>query len=154
MAVDAHVGQFDKAGMPYVLHPLRVAAAVQIEAVKCVAVLHDVVEDTDVTEDEVREAFGDEIADGVMAMTKLEKVDGRHESYREYLDRVRANPLALLVKAADMVDNSKPERLAYLSVEKHVRLASKYARGLHYLQTGEWYENRDLDIVIMAGYRR
>ena len=151
-AAKAHEGQFDKAGMPYILHPLRVAAALDTEDEKIVAVLHDVVEDVDhVTSDEIHQEFGEIIGDGVEAMTKLEKVGGRYESYREYLDRVRANPLALRVKLADMTDNSRPDRLASLSVEKQLRLVAKYIRGRHYLLTGEWHESDDLDRVIKAG---
>ena len=154
-ATNAHVGQMDKAGFPYILHPIRVSMTVEGEAAKCVAVLHDVAEDTDATLDDIYTLFGKEIGDGVKAMTKLEKLPGeRYESYREYLDRVASNELAKQVKLADMADNSRPERIAYLSVEKQLRLVAKYARGRHYLQTGEWYENKDLDRVIKAGFRK
>lgn len=155
IATHAHDGQFDKAGMPYILHPLRVSEAVRHlgEKFQVVAVLHDVVEDTDITLEQIYEEFGEAIGKGVRGITKREKIGG-HESYREYLDRVRGNRLALQVKLADMNDNSRPERLAFLSVEKQVRLASKYARGRHYLLTGEWYDNENLDKVIKAGYKK
>lgn len=154
IAAEAHHGQFDKAGMPYILHPLRVAETLTTESERIVGVLHDVVEDTDVTARTIYNAFGSTIADAVDAMTKLEKLKGKSETYREYLDRVRANPIALEVKLKDMADNSQPHRLISLSVEKHVRLAAKYARGRHYLITGEWYENIQLDSVIKAGYKK
>jgi len=153
-ASEAHAGQFDKAGMPYILHPLRVAAACDTEPEKVVAVLHDVVEDTHVEMQDIYYDFGDKIGAGVEAMTKLEKIGGKSERYRDYLDRVRDNPLAWKVKLKDMEDNSLPERLRLLSVEKQVRLAAKYARGRHYLLTGEWYESAELDAVIKAGYRK
>lgn len=154
MAVEAHEGQFDKAGMPYILHPLRVAEALDTEDERIVAVLHDVVEDTFVESSTIRFVFNDIIGDAVDAMTKLEKIGGRYESYREYLDRVRANPIALRVKLADMTDNSRPDRLASLSVEKQLRLVAKYTRGRHYLLTGEWFESEDLDRIIKAGAKK
>jgi (p)ppGpp synthase/HD superfamily hydrolase len=164
-ATHHHSGQFDRAGFPYILHPLRVLETVQdIEPwgsraydecyTKVVAVLHDVVEDTDVTLDDIEREFDSTILEEVDALTKRKG----HESYRAYLDRIRDRlgfgGLAIAVKLADMSDNSRPERLAHLPVEKQVRLAAKYARGRHYLLTGEWYENEDLDKVIKAGYKK
>lgn len=164
VAVMAHAGQMDKAGLPYILHPIRVSESLEDGSDKIVAVLHDVLEDTDVGMDQACESLlfnGESIfrltrheSKALRAITKLEKIGGRYESYREYLDRVRSSEIALRVKLADMADNSRTERLAYLSVEKQVRLAAKYARGRHYLLTGEWYENEDLDRVIKAGYKR
>lgn len=154
-AVDAHKKQFDKAGLPYVLHPIRVAEAMETEEEKVVALLHDVVEDTSVTLLDIYAEFNvfkhpvkDTIHDAVNAMTK------RHgEKYQDYLDRVAANPIAKAVKIADMADNSKPERIRCLSIQKQLRLLAKYTRGRHYLLTGEWHESKDLDSVIKAGYR-
>lgn len=154
VAANSHAGQFDKAGMPYILHPLRVASACNTESEKVIAVLHDVIEDTEYKLEDIYYEFGKEIGAGVEAMTKLEKIGGKSEHYRDYLDRVRDNPLAWKVKLKDMEDNSLPERLRLLSVEKQVRLAAKYARGRHYLLTGEWYESPELDKVIKAGYRK
>ena len=148
-AVEAHAFQFDKAGMPYILHPLRVSEAVEFEEAKIVAVLHDVVEDTTVSIEEIHAVFGETIRDAVNAMTKR-----KGETYLHYMDRVNANLIAKRVKLADMADNSRPERIAYLSVQKQVRLAAKYARGRHYLLTGQWYESEALDTVIKNGYRK
>lgn len=149
LAVHAHEGQFDKAGFPYVLHPLRVAESLETEEEMIVGVLHDVVEDTDITLSDIAFKFGFDVAEAVDSIAKRE-----NEPYRDYLDRVRRDPIALRVKLADMTDNSSPARLASLSVEKQVRLAAKYARGRHYLLTGEWYDNKDLDRVIKAGYSK
>lgn len=154
MAVKAHAGQYDKAGYPYILHPIRVSEAVDGYEAKIVAVLHDTLEDTDLTYEEIKSCFGQDIADAVLAISKLEKINGKRETYREYLDRVRNNSLAKQVKLADMADNSRAYRIAHLSVEKQVRLVAKYTRGRHYLLTGEWYENKDLDRVIKAGYKK
>jgi len=141
--------------MPYILHPLRVAEALETEDEKVVAVLHDVVEDTHVTGEEIHKLFGQVIGDAVDCMTKFEKLpNGRYESYREYLDRVGANPIAKRVKLADMTDNSRPDRLASLSVEKQLRLVAKYTRGRHYLLTDMWYVSGDLDRIIKAGAKK
>jgi len=162
-AVEAHDGQFDKAGFPYIMHPIRVAETVKDMTIEgsvahkesytqIAALLHDVVEDTDITLEDIRVRFDPFLADIVDALTKRK----HKETYRQYLDRIRDDHslVAITVKLADMADNSRPDRLAYLPVEKQVRLAAKYTRGRHYLLTGEWYNNKDLDRVIKAGYRR
>jgi (p)ppGpp synthase/HD superfamily hydrolase len=164
-AVNAHSGQYDKAGFPYILHPIRVLETVEpvtelpgsrafdIKATKIVAVLHDVVEDTSITLEDIEREFGSYISCEVDAVTKR-----KNEPYRKYLDRIRdryeCGGPAMAVKLADMEDNSRPERLSYLSIEKQLRLAAKYARGRHYLLTGEWYENENLEKLIKAGFRR
>lgn len=145
-ASSAHEGQFDAAGFPYILHPLRVAVNVECPCctgslgkeekwTKVVALLHDVVEDTDVTLENIRYEFGPPIADAVDAITHRP-----NEFNRTYLDRVRLNTIATAVKLADMTDNSDPSRLVYLPIERQLRLAKKYTRGRHYLLTGEWHE--------------
>jgi (p)ppGpp synthase/HD superfamily hydrolase len=167
LAVDAHSGQYDKAGMPYILHPIRVAENVQFsdlkgtvaheyQYAKIVALLHDVVEDTDVTLKQIRTQFGRTITDSVDALSKRK---GTSETYREYLDRIRDAArfdagIAMSVKLEDMKDNTRPERLAALSIEKRLRLVAKYTRARHYLLTGEWYENEDLDRIIEQGYKK
>jgi (p)ppGpp synthase/HD superfamily hydrolase len=96
-AVSAHAGQFDKAGFPYVLHPIRVSEAVESDDEKIVALLHDVVEDTDATLAQVYDRFGGRIANAVAAITKREK-SGGSETYREYLDRIREEPIGRQVR--------------------------------------------------------
>lgn len=148
VAVEAHKEQFDKAGMPYVLHPIRVSEALKYPEEKAVALLHDVVEDTDVLLGRINYIFGDTISEAVDAITKR-----KGEPYRDYLDRVAYNSIAKAVKIADMADNSKPERIRCLSIQKQLRLLAKYTRGRHYLLTGEWHSSPELDSVIKAGYR-
>ncbi len=148
MATQYHAGQFDKAGLPYVLHPIRVAESLGSERGKIVAVLHDILEDTDCTEETLRGVFSDEIVNAVVAVTKMEKVNGPTESYREYLDRVKSSHLSLTVKLADMEDNSRTDRLASLPLEQRLRLVTKYTRGRHYLCTGEWLDNEYIKGVI------
>jgi (p)ppGpp synthase/HD superfamily hydrolase len=149
VAVDAHMGQYDKAGYPYILHPIRVSERLELDEDKIVAVLHDVIEDTDVDITFIRNTFGDRIAKFVDNVTKRSG-----ESYRQYLDRVNSHTVSRNVKLADMEDNTRPERLDYLSVAKRVRLAAKYARARHYLLTGEWYEHEGVDQVIKDGYKK
>ncbi|MEM7058552.1 MAG: HD domain-containing protein [Pseudomonadota bacterium] len=122
IAFAAHWGQTDKSGQPYMAHVVRVASRVAPEDAQIVALLHDVVEDTQVTLDTIRDVFGTFIADAVDAITRR---DG--EGHDAYLDRVAANPLAKAVKIADLNDNSDPVRMAQLDQLTQARLAKKYA---------------------------
>lgn len=131
VATRAHVGQTDKAGAPYIGHPERVVAHVSkyadrdtLESARAVAWLHDVVEDTSVTLDDLRQQFPQPIVSGVDAMTKRdgEDLDG-------YYSRVKADPLAIIVKRADIDDNTDPARTAKLTPEVRARLAKKYAHA-------------------------
>jgi len=103
LATGAHFGQVDKVGNDYIEHVARVAAAVRgDDTAETVAWLHDVVEDTEVTIIQVREQFGDEVADAVAAVTR----DPANETYVEFGDRViAAGPLAVKVKLSDTLDH-------------------------------------------------
>ena len=107
IAARAHAGQVDKAGDPYILHPLRVMLAVESQHERMAAVLHDVVEDTHVTFDDLRLArFPTEVLDAVFALTKT---DG--ESRIEAAKRAVRNPIARKVKLADVSDNMNLGRI-------------------------------------------
>lgn len=125
-----HRNQKDKAGEPYINHLIRVAARVSPvttdRSETAVALLHDVVEDTDVTVEQVRELFGDTIADAVDAITKR-----KHETVQNYLYRVSQNKIALRVKLCDIADNKDEDRLKKLSKEEAKRLKNKYAKYLN-----------------------
>ena len=121
-AAERHGGQRDKAGEPYILHPLRVALRVRTDRERLAAVLHDVVEDTGVTLDELRERGLDESV--VAAIETLTKRDG--EDYRAFIERVAQNPIARAVKLADLADNLDPDRLAALPAEEQQRLRAQY----------------------------
>ena len=122
LARTAHAGQVDKLGVAYIDHPLAVMQRVSGTDAKIVAVLHDVVEDTDVTLDDLRSlGFSTEIVEAVDAVTKV-----KGESLDESMARVKANPLALIVKKADISHNADPERQYGLSDESRVRLTEKY----------------------------
>ena len=107
LAYSAHHGQKDKAGRPYFTHPFTVAMKMETEAEICTALLHDVVEDTGITPEYLRENFTPEIAEAVDVLTHR---DG--ESYDEYILKIKANPLARKVKLSDIEHNMDVTRLA------------------------------------------
>lgn len=128
VAIDAHAGQTDKVGQPYILHILRVMARMQTEAEMIVAILHDVVEDSDMTLDTLREiGFSEAI---VLAITAITKQDG--DIYENYLQRVKTNPLARRVKLADLEDNMDFKRGLVPSEAYYVR-QEKYHKAWHFL---------------------
>lgn len=129
LATEAHAGAVDKVGEPYILHPIRVMLLVSSERVKIVAMLHDVIEDSHYTAEDLRKQFDDEIVDAVVALSKV-----KGESYEEYLHRVKANPMAREVKIADIRDNASPIRLYRLEPETVKRLTAKYMKALKFLE--------------------
>lgn len=131
IAREAHAGQTDKSGQPYIGHPLRVMAALRGEHERMAAVLHDVIEDTPITADDLRAAGCPE--EVVVAVIALSKADG--EAQDDYLARVAANPMARTVKLADIADNSSPARLVALDQATQERLRAKYAAALAYLHS-------------------
>ena len=107
IAATAHAGQIDKAGAPYILHPLRVMMAVASLEEKMAAVLHDTVEDTDVTFEQLRDAgFPESVIEAIGALTKT---DG--ESRIDAAQRAVVNPIARVVKLADVTDNMDLSRI-------------------------------------------
>jgi len=103
IAAKAHEGQVDKEGLPYILHPLRVMNSVEGESARIVAVLHDVIEDTAVTEDDLRQqGFGESVLAAVRCVTHR-----KGEPYADYVVRCKANEVARQVKLADLEDNSR-----------------------------------------------
>src|SRR6266404_6959613 len=129
IAVEAHRGQEDKNGAPYILHPLRMMCRVETEAEKIVAVLHDVVEDTDWTFKELkREGFGDQILKAVDCLTKREG-----EEYEDFIQRSASNSLSRRVKIADLEDNMDVRRLKRVAEKDKERL-EKYLSAWRELQ--------------------
>lgn len=123
-----HDGQVDKAGAPYINHPIRVAerlADAPIE-VHIAGLLHDAVEDTWLDLDTVEREFGPEVARLVDAVTKR-----KGESKPDYYARIKAaGPDAITLKQADIADNTDPDRLAALPEDLRNRLTAKYAAAL------------------------
>jgi (p)ppGpp synthase/HD superfamily hydrolase len=125
----AHEGQLDKGGRPYIAHPLRVMGALRDEHERMAAVLHDVVEDTSVTLDDLAGAGCP--APVLAALAAISKQPG--EDQATYLARVATNPIALAVKRADIADNMSPDRLSRLDKETQERLRAKYSSALRQL---------------------
>lgn len=107
IAYDAHHGQVDKCGQPYVFHPYHLAEQMPDEASTCVALLHDVVEDTGITLEELEHAFPSEVTDAVRLLTHEPGVD-----YFDYVRAIRGNAVARAVKLADLAHNSDETRFA------------------------------------------
>ena len=123
LAAKGHMGQVDKGGHPYILHPTRVMLSCKTVEEKTVAMLHDLLEDTAYTEDDLREeGFPAEIIEAVVCLTKTEG-----EEYADYVERVCQNKLAARVKLADLKDNMDLNRLPGLTPKDFQRL-EKYLR--------------------------
>jgi len=128
LAAAAHHWQKRKKGSPYVLHPLRMVCALKTEAEQIVAVLHDVVEDTHWTSDDLRrEGFPDDILQALDCVTER-----KGESYDDFLTRAASNPIARQVKLADLVDNMNVRDLPEVTPKEALRL-SKYVKAWHRL---------------------
>ena len=119
-AATKHGGQTDRAGQPYILHPLRVMLAMDTEEARRVAVLHDVVEDCGVTLDDLRELGYPERE--VAAIDALTKRPDEQDDYAKFIGRVLLNPLAMKVKLADLEDNLDTRRLGALEPRDFERL--------------------------------
>lgn len=111
LAIFRHFGQRDMSGDPYILHPERVGEAVAHlgENFEATGYLHDVVVDTEVTLDDLRQSFPEEVVDGVDAVTRRP-----FETYRDFVLRAAAHPIGRAVKLADMRDNLRPGASEYL----------------------------------------
>jgi GTP diphosphokinase / guanosine-3',5'-bis(diphosphate) 3'-diphosphatase len=128
IANQAHAGQLDKAGKPYISHPLTVMAQMDTLETKIVAVLHDAIEDSDLAiADLVRQGFPKFITDAIAAITKL---DG--ELYEDYIVRVKSNAIARKVKTADVTHNMDITRIANPTAKDLQRL-EKYKKILQEL---------------------
>ncbi len=124
----AHKDQVDKSGMPYVYHPYELATQMKTEAETCVALLHDVVEDTSITFEElIEEGFGDEI---IAALRLLTHNDG--SKYFDYVRRIKDNPIAKNVKLADLRHNSTESRLDKIT-PKDIERKDNYKKAMNIL---------------------
>lgn len=124
IAAQAHLGQRDKAGAPYILHPLRMMMRMESEAAMIAAALHDVVEDSDWTLEQLRgEGFSEKVLQAVDCLTRRDS-----ESYDEFIARVRANAIARQVKIADLEDNMNVKRIGEMTTKDMARI-EKYHRA-------------------------
>ena len=134
LAVETHSGQVDKAGEPYILHPLRVMLSLSSRNERIVGVLHDVVEDGDVSFGDLKKmGFSLVVIDALKAVTKHSEEEGSDEGYQAFVERAGTNPIARQVKIADLLDNLDVTRLGEIS-EKDSRRMSKYLSALRYLE--------------------
>lgn len=129
LAVEGHAEQVDKLGQPYILHVLRVVHAQTDPVCQIIAILCDTIENTPLTLELLRAAnFDPAVVDGVQAMTK-----GPSEPYREYIQRLSANPFAVPVKIAVLMDNMDPSRRPAVMTGKDIDTQTKYQWALDFL---------------------
>lgn len=125
IALLAHKGQKDKSGVEYILHPLRIMERGKTEVEKICGVLHDVVEDSDWTIDDLKnEGFSEEVISVIKCLTK----ETENENYDEFIERVAKDPIAVKVKLNDLLDNMDITRLNELTDQDLHRL-NKYLRA-------------------------
>ena len=130
IAKRAHLGQIDKAGEDYIKHPEKVASFVNSDEEKAVAYLHDVIEDTKLTLEDLREyGFSEEVLKAVDVITKKKGQD-----YQTYLNFVKENKLARVVKLADLRHNSDLTRLINIT-EKDIERKEKYQKAIDFLNS-------------------
>lgn len=129
VATMAHRGQVDKSGVPYIEHPRTVASKLTTPEEKAVGFLHDTLEDTFLTERDLRPVFGDTITDAVVALTHLAS-----EDYFTYIERASKNPISIRVKMADLTHNMDDSRLILVTQHDRDRI-EKYKRAYAYLES-------------------
>lgn len=127
ISFNAHKDQVDKSGMPYVYHPFHLAEQMDDEYSTCVALLHDVVEDTDTTLDDLAKIFPKEVIDAITLMTHDDSVP-----YLDYVKEIKNNPIATKVKLADLKHNSDLTRLDKVDY-KALERVEKYKKAIDIL---------------------
>lgn len=128
LSFEAHKAQTDKSGMPYVYHPFHLAEQMKSEETVIVALLHDVVEDTDYTLDDIAKmGFSQTVTDALTLITRKEGVP-----YVDYIAKLKENPVARAVKLADLRHNSDLSRLDIVD-EKALKRAKKYKKAIELL---------------------
>ena len=136
---DAHKDQVDKAGMPYVLHPIHVAEQMQDEDRTIVALLHDVVEDTNMTFEKLTEyGFSSNVIESLKLLTHSNDV-----GYFEYVKEIGTNPISTSVKLADLRHNSDLSRLDVVT-DEDLKRVQKYQKCINYLESMQKVQNGSL----------
>ena len=128
IAYKAHEGQTDKAGVPYIFHPIHIAEQMDSEESCVVALLHDVIEDSDITLEILSKYFDDDIIAALRVLTKKENDD-----YVMYIKRVKTNKLATKVKIKDLEHNSDLTRLDDVT-DRDKKRSMKYWEAIRYLE--------------------
>ncbi|MBO3356132.1 GTP pyrophosphokinase [Clostridium perfringens] len=137
-ATEKHMGQIDKSGQPYILHPLRVMNNCSNIETKIVAVLHDILEDTDAAKEDLLEFLPEYLVDAIVSITKI-----NNEAYEDYLERVSSNYYATQVKLMDLKDNMNLDRLNKIEM-KDMKRYLKYRKAVEYLSD---YGNMEEPII-------
>ena len=127
IAYKAHMGQKDKFGIPYIFHPVHLAELMDSEEECIVAILHDVVEDTNVTFDDLEKHFSSEVITALKLLTHDKRVP-----YNEYILNLKDNPIAKKVKLADLKHNSDRTRLNHITPKDIIR-NKKYENAIKLL---------------------
>ena len=131
-AYNAHHGQLDYNGIPFIFHPLHLAEQMDDEISCCAALLHDIVEDTALTLDDLRKEFPEEVVEIVSLLTHGDSAEYNYEDYFDYIRAIRAHPTARKIKLADISHNSDQSRCtgAGLPPEKLEWWKQKYQKAL------------------------
>ena len=138
----AHKDKMDKGGTPYVYHPFHVAEQMKTEDEVIVALLHDVVEDTEMTIEDLRaKGFSEEVLTALRLLTH-----DKSEPYMDYVARIKGNPLATAVKLADLRHNSDLSRLSVVD-DKALDRVNKYAKAIKFLEDVDYSNEADKEIV-------
>ena len=132
IAYDAHQGQVDKGGLPYIFHPYHLAEHMDDEISCCAALLHDVVEDTAVTMEDLAAQFPEEVINVLKLLTHREDVP-----YFDYVRSIKANPIAVKIKLADIAHNSDQSRCPNLTPEQRQYFRNKYEKAKAILIEGD-----------------
>lgn len=128
ICVSKHAGQRDKMGCAYFQHPMRVAMRCRTDEEKMVALLHDTIEDTDVTSEYLlAEGFPQSVVDGILSVTKREG-----ETYEKFVARAKQNPIGRVVKLHDLEDNLDVLRLNEVTPDMAARF-TKYLAARQFL---------------------
>lgn len=132
IAYNAHHGQTDCNDVPYIFHPYHLAEQMNDEITTCVALLHDVVEDTNITIEQLEKVFPKEVTEALKLLTHDDNTD-----YFEYIMAIKKNPIAKTVKMADLLHNSDQSRITdynAVSAEKLEYWNKKYAKARQILE--------------------
>ncbi len=130
IALMAHHGQFDRQGKPYIFHPLSVMMRMDTEEEMITAVLHDTIEDTNITIDELRE---DGFSEEILAALELLSKESDDVPYMPFIETIKTNALATKVKKADIAENMREDRAPIVSESDLIRM-KKYRMAKNYLE--------------------
>ena len=128
IAYNAHMNQFDRAGVPYIYHPIHLAEQVDTEIECVVCLLHDVIEDSDISIDDLEKEFPSEVIEAIKLLTR-----DKRETYIEYIRKIKSSDLAVKIKILDIKHNLCEDRLDKIKI-KDIVLKEKYKLALKILE--------------------